>query len=59
MKYINKDFGYNKVYIAAQDVLWAAGTPFPRFRSMNVPGHSSRNGHSRKKLVGGRLLPVL
>ena len=26
MKYINKDFGYNKVYIAAQDVLWAAGT---------------------------------
>jgi branched-chain amino acid transport system substrate-binding protein len=26
MKYINKEFGYNKVYIATQDVLWAAGT---------------------------------
>ncbi|MGD0234710.1 MAG: ABC transporter substrate-binding protein [Syntrophorhabdales bacterium] len=26
MKYINKDFGYNKVFIATQDVLWAAGT---------------------------------
>jgi branched-chain amino acid transport system substrate-binding protein len=26
MTYINKDFGYNKVYIATQDVLWAAGT---------------------------------
>jgi branched-chain amino acid transport system substrate-binding protein len=26
MKFINKDFGYNKVYIATQDVLWAAGT---------------------------------
>ncbi len=26
MKYINKEFGYNKAYIASQDVLWAAGT---------------------------------
>jgi len=26
MKYINKEFGYNKVFIATQDVLWAAGT---------------------------------
>lgn len=26
MKYISKEFGYNKVYIATQDVLWAAGT---------------------------------
>ena len=26
MKYINKDFGYNKAFIASQDVLWAAGT---------------------------------
>lgn len=26
MKYINKEFGYNKVFIASQDVLWAAGT---------------------------------
>lgn len=26
MTYINKDFGYNKVFIATQDVLWAAGT---------------------------------
>ena len=23
MKQINKDFGYNKVFIATQDVLWA------------------------------------
>jgi branched-chain amino acid transport system substrate-binding protein len=26
MKYINKEFGYTKVFIATQDVLWAAGT---------------------------------
>jgi len=26
MKHLNKEFGYNKAYIAAQDVLWAAGT---------------------------------
>lgn len=26
MKFINKDFGYNKVYIATQDVLWATAT---------------------------------
>jgi len=26
MKYINKEFGYNKAFIATQDVLWAAGT---------------------------------
>jgi branched-chain amino acid transport system substrate-binding protein len=26
MKYLNKEFGYNKVFIATQDVLWAAGT---------------------------------
>jgi len=26
MKFINKDFGYNKVYIATQDVLWASAT---------------------------------
>ena len=26
MKYIIKEFGYNKVFIATQDVLWAAGT---------------------------------
>ncbi len=26
MKHINKDFGYNKAFIATQDVLWAAGT---------------------------------
>ena len=26
MAYIKKDFGYNKVFIASQDVLWAAGT---------------------------------
>jgi branched-chain amino acid transport system substrate-binding protein len=26
MKFLNKEFGYNKVYIMTQDVLWAAGT---------------------------------
>ncbi len=26
MKYINKDFGYNKAFLATQDVLWASGT---------------------------------
>jgi len=26
MKFISKEFGYNKVFIATQDVLWAAGT---------------------------------
>jgi branched-chain amino acid transport system substrate-binding protein len=26
MKHISKEFGYNKVFIATQDVLWAAGT---------------------------------
>jgi branched-chain amino acid transport system substrate-binding protein len=26
MAYIKRDFGYNKVFIASQDVLWAAGT---------------------------------
>jgi branched-chain amino acid transport system substrate-binding protein len=26
MKFLNKEFGYNKVHIMTQDVLWAAGT---------------------------------